>query len=112
MKEKEEVVENEEEEEAVCGRVAVHSQAAKIEVITEKILEMNTRGDSRIKKEKELFEENKCNNFYISDFIGRVKMVQQFRIRGVISDRSTILCIRVGIMFKNHVSPLLPPLQI
>ena len=38
MKEKEEVVENEEEEEVVCGRVAVHSPAAKIEVITEKIL--------------------------------------------------------------------------
>ena len=34
------------EEEAVCGRVAVHSQAAKIEVLAEKILEMNTRGDT------------------------------------------------------------------
>ena len=47
----------------MCGRVAVHSQAVKIDVITEKILEMNTRGDSRIKKEKEEPEENKCNNF-------------------------------------------------
>ena len=50
-------MENEKEDEVVCGRVAVHSHAAKIEVITEKILEMNTRGDSRIKKEKELVEE-------------------------------------------------------
>ena len=46
------IEENEEEEEAVCGRVTVHSHAAKIEVITEKILEINTRGDSRIKKKK------------------------------------------------------------
>ena len=30
-------------------------------------------------KEKELFEENKCNNFYISDSIDRARMVQQFR---------------------------------
>ena len=65
----------ENEEEAVCGIVAVHSKVAKIEVITEKILEMNTRGDSRIKKEKVLFEKNKCNNFYMSDSIGRARMV-------------------------------------
>ena len=74
MKEKEEVVEN--EEEAMCGRVAVHSQTAKIEANTEKILEMNTKGDIRIKKEKKLVEENKCNNFYISDSICRARIVQ------------------------------------
>ena len=43
MKEKKEVVENVEEEEAVCGRVAVHSQVAKIEAIAENNLEINTR---------------------------------------------------------------------
>ena len=52
-------------------------------------------------KEKEEAEENKCNNFYISDSIGKARMVQQFRIRGVGSEesdqRSTVLCIRVGI---------------
>ena len=62
----------------MCGRVAVHCHSAKIEAIMEKILEMNTRGDSRIKKEKELVKENKCNNFYISDSIGKVRIVQQF----------------------------------
>ena len=35
MKEKEEVEGNEEEEEAVCWRVAVHSHVVKIEVNTE-----------------------------------------------------------------------------
>ena len=30
-------------------------------------------------KEKEEAEENKCNIFYISDSIGRARMVQQFR---------------------------------
>ena len=35
MKEKEEVEENEEEEEAVCGRAVVHSHVIKIETITE-----------------------------------------------------------------------------
>ena len=35
MKEKEEVEENEEEEEAVCGTVTVHSQVVNIEAITE-----------------------------------------------------------------------------
>ena len=35
MKEKEVVEENEEEEEAVCGRVVVHSHIVKIEAITE-----------------------------------------------------------------------------
>ena len=35
MKEKEVVEENEEEEEAVCRRVAVHSHVVKIEAITE-----------------------------------------------------------------------------
>ena len=54
MKEKKEVVDN--EKEAVCGRVAIHSHAAKIEVMTEKILEMNIRGDSRVKKDKERVE--------------------------------------------------------
>ena len=29
-------------------------------------------------KEKEEAEENKCNHFYISDSIGRARMVQQF----------------------------------
>ena len=29
-------------------------------------------------KEKEEAEENKCNNFYISDSIGRARLVQQF----------------------------------
>ena len=29
-------------------------------------------------KKKEEAEENKCNFFYISDFIGRARMVQQF----------------------------------
>ena len=33
-------------------------------------------------KEKEEVEENKCNNFYISDSIGRARMVQQFRNGG------------------------------
>ena len=65
MQEKEEVEENEEEEEAVCGRVAVYSQVAKIEAITEKIFELNTRGESRIKKEKEEVEKNKLNNLFI-----------------------------------------------
>ena len=45
-----EVEENKKEEEAVCGRVTVHSPVAKIEAITEKILEMNTRGESRKNK--------------------------------------------------------------
>ena len=35
MKEKEVVEENEEEEETVCGRVAVHSHVINIEAITE-----------------------------------------------------------------------------
>ena len=35
MKEKEVFEENEEEEEAVCGRVAVHSHVVKSEAITE-----------------------------------------------------------------------------
>ena len=35
MKEKEVVEENEEEDEAVCGRVAVHSHVVKIKAITE-----------------------------------------------------------------------------
>ena len=30
-------------------------------------------------KEKEEIKENKCNNFYISDFIGRARIVQQFQ---------------------------------
>ena len=30
------------------GRQSIHSYAAKIEVIAQKILEMNTRGDSRV----------------------------------------------------------------
>ena len=30
-------------------------------------------------KEKEEAEENKCNNFYISDSIGRARMAQQFQ---------------------------------
>ena len=47
MKEKE-VVEENEEEEAVCGRVPVDSHVIKIEVITQKILSMNFRGDRRI----------------------------------------------------------------
>ena len=42
-----EVVE-ENEEEAVCGRVAVHSHVVKIEAITEYMLSMNFRYDSRI----------------------------------------------------------------
>ena len=33
-------------------------------------------------KEKEEAEENKCNNFYISDSIGGARMVQQFWIGG------------------------------
>ena len=41
-------------------------------------------------KEKEEAEENKCNNFYISESIGRARIVQQFRrrrwIRGVGSE--------------------------
>jgi len=32
-------------------------------------------------KEKEEAEENKCNNFYISDSIGRARMVQHIRRR-------------------------------
>jgi len=32
-------------------------------------------------KEKEEAEENKCNHFYISDSIGRARMVQQFQRR-------------------------------
>ena len=35
MKEKEVVEENEEEEKAVCGRLAVHSHVVRIEAITE-----------------------------------------------------------------------------
>ena len=77
MREKEEVEEN--EEEAACGDVAVYSPVAKIEAITENILEMNTRRQSRIKKEKEEVKENKGNNFYILDSIGRARMVQQFQ---------------------------------
>ena len=67
MKEKEEVEENEEEEETVCRRVAIYSPIAKIEAITEKIFEINSRGESRIKKEKEEVKEKKCNNSFISD---------------------------------------------
>ena len=33
-------------------------------------------------KEKEEAEENKCNHFYISDSIGRARIVQQFWIGG------------------------------
>ena len=32
-------------------------------------------------KEKEEAKKNKCNNFYISESIGRARMVQQFRRR-------------------------------
>ena len=32
-------------------------------------------------KEKEEAEENKCNNFYISESLGRARKVQQFRRR-------------------------------
>ena len=40
--------------------VSIHSHAVKIEVITQKILEMNNRGgDSRINEGKEEAEENK-----------------------------------------------------
>ena len=42
---------------------------------------MNKGGECRIKKEKEEVEENKCNNFYISDFICIAGMVQQFQKR-------------------------------
>ena len=39
---------------------SIHSHAAKIEIITQKILEMNNRGgDSRINEGKEEAEENK-----------------------------------------------------
>ena len=41
-------------------------------------------------KEKEEAEENKCNNFYISDSIGRARMVQQFRRSGRRRRRSTV----------------------
>ena len=34
-------------------------------------------------KEKEEAEENKCNNFYILESIGRARIVQQFRIGGL-----------------------------
>ena len=50
-------------------------------------------------KEKEEAEENKCNNSYISESIGRARMVQQFwnrRRRRRRRRRSTVLCIRVG----------------
>ena len=40
--------ENEEEEEAVFGRVAFHSHVIKVKAITELILCMNFRGDSRM----------------------------------------------------------------
>ena len=52
-------------------------------------------------KEKEEVKENKCNNFYISDSIGRAMMVQQFwRSR---KSRSTVLCIKFGIV-NIHVT--------
>ena len=42
------------------GTQSIHSHAAKMEIIREKILEMNNRGgDSRINEEEEA-EENKC----------------------------------------------------
>ena len=42
------------------GTQSIHSHAAKIEIITQKILEMNNRGgDSRINEGKEEAEENK-----------------------------------------------------
>ena len=40
-------------------------------------------------KEKELFAENKCNNFYISDSIGRARIVQQFWIGGGVGSEET-----------------------
>ena len=43
---------------------------------------MNTRGESRINKEKDEVKENKCNNIYMSDSIGRGRIVQQFS-RGI-----------------------------
>ena len=42
------------------GSQSIHSHVTKIEVITQKILEMNSRGDSRINEEKEEAKENKC----------------------------------------------------
>ena len=52
-------------------------------------------------KEKELLEENKYNNFYISESIDRARMVQQFWNRR--RRRSTVLCIRVGMYnFEQH----------
>ena len=42
------------------GTQSIHSHAAKIEIITQKILEMNNKGgDSRINEGKEEAEENK-----------------------------------------------------
>ena len=61
-------------------------------------------------KEKELVEENNCNNFYISDSIGRSRMVQQFwsrsRSRRRRKSRSTVLCIRVGIYYLYYTRSL------
>ena len=54
-------------------------------------------------KEKEEVKENKYNNFYISDTIGKARMVQQFwnrRRRRRRRSRSTVLCIRVGITYS------------
>ena len=48
-------------------------------------------------QEKEEAEENKCNNIYISESVGRARMVQQFWNRS----SSTVLCIRVGMIFKT-----------
>ena len=55
-------------------------------------------------KEKEEVKENKCNNFYISDSMGRARMVQQFwRSRRSRKSRSTVLCIKFGIV-NLHVT--------
>ena len=46
---------------------------------------------SRIKKEKELVEENKCNNFYISESISIARMVQQFQRSHIVERVQLIL---------------------